>query len=162
MRTIFPLGRDFFSMMHMRLLSGRNFNSADFAEAEAAEERERAREAVQKAKEAGLPASSGNAAVPESAAKEAPVPVIVNKTFVQKYFPKVNPLGIHFRAHRGRPGKRGLGNSGLGDFRVVSDASIKTCGCPITLRCTFRPAAAIRFRSTTKMNPTAVTAFPSA
>ncbi len=31
-----PIGEGFFSMMHMRLLSGRNFNSADFAQAEAA------------------------------------------------------------------------------------------------------------------------------
>ena len=30
--------------------------------------------------------------------KEAPVPVIVNETFMQKYFPKVNPLGVHFGA----------------------------------------------------------------
>jgi predicted permease len=42
------IGADFFSMMHMRLLSGRNFNSADFAEAEAAEERDRARERCRK------------------------------------------------------------------------------------------------------------------
>jgi hypothetical protein len=31
-----PIGAGFFSMMHMRLLSGRNFNSVDFVEAQAA------------------------------------------------------------------------------------------------------------------------------
>ncbi|HTT19555.1 MAG TPA: FtsX-like permease family protein [Candidatus Sulfotelmatobacter sp.] len=112
-----PIGEGFFSVMNMRLLSGRNFNSADFAQAEAAEERDRAREALEEAKEAGLPAPSGNAAVPESAAEEAPVPVIVNKAFVQKYFPKLNPLGVHFGAHEAEPRKRRLGKSGLGDFR---------------------------------------------
>jgi hypothetical protein len=73
-----PIGAGFFSMMHMRLLSGRNFNSVDFVEAQAAEERDRVRESMMEAKEAGLPAPSESAAVPESAAKEAPVPVIVN------------------------------------------------------------------------------------
>jgi hypothetical protein len=102
-------------MMHMRLLSGRNFNSADFAEAEEAEERERARADVEKAKEAGLSAPTWSAEVPESAAKEAAVPVIVNKRFVQKYFPKVNPLGVHFGAHEGDPAK-GTGQLRVGRF----------------------------------------------
>jgi hypothetical protein len=46
------VGEKFFSTMHMRLLSGRNFNSADFAEAEMAKENEEIRIAAQEAKEA--------------------------------------------------------------------------------------------------------------
>src|SRR5262249_49179383 len=100
-----PVGADFFSMMRMQLLAGRNFNSADFAQTQAAEERQRARQTAQQAKEAGLPAPSGSPAVPTSAANEAPIPVIVNKTFVRKYYPNVNPLGQHFGEREADPEK---------------------------------------------------------
>jgi predicted permease len=126
-----PIGADFFSVMHMRLLTGRNFNSADFAEAEAAGERDRAREAEQEAKEAGLSAPSGSTGVPESAANEAPVPVIVNKTFVQRYFPKVNPLGVHFGAHKADPAKGNWATPGWEILGVVSDAKYQDLRSPI-------------------------------
>src|SRR5215467_5466589 len=126
-----PVGADFFSMMHMRLLLGRNFTSADFAEAEAAEEREIARADLEKAKEAGLPAPIGSVAVPESAAKEAPVPVIVNKTFVHKYFPNVNPLGVHFGAHEANPAKGDWATPGWEILGVVSDAKYQDLRSPI-------------------------------
>ena len=120
-----PIGAGFFSMMHMQLLSGRNFNSSDFAQAEAAEERQRAREAVQKAKEAGLPAPSGNM-VGKSAAPDPPkwAGMIANKTFVQKYFPKVNPLGVHFGSsgptRQKGTGQLRAGRFGAGERREVS------------------------------------------
>jgi len=126
-----PVGADFFSMMHMRLLLGRNFTSADFAEAEAAEEREIARADLEKAKEAGLPAPIGSVAVPESAAKEAPVPVIVNKTFVHKYFPNANPLGVHFGAHEANPAKGDWATPGWEILGVVSDAKYQDLRSPI-------------------------------
>ena len=154
-----PVGAGFFSPMHMRLLSGRNFNSADFAEAEAAEERERAREAVEKTREAGLPPPSGSAAVPESAAKEAPVPVIVNKTFVQKYFPKVNPLGVHFGAHEADPAKGDWATPGWEILGVVSDAKYQDLRSPIDPTM-YVPSSggSTSFEVRTRMNPTAVTA----
>jgi hypothetical protein len=126
-----PIGDGFFSMMHMRLLSGRNFNSADFTEAEAAEERERTRADVEKAKDAGLLAPGANAAVSESAATEPPVPVIVNKTFVQKYFPKVNPLGVHFGAHEADPAKGDWASPGWEILGVVSDAKYQDLRSPV-------------------------------
>ncbi len=87
------VGAKFFSTMHMRLLSGRTFNSADFAQAEIARQNYEAREAAQKTKQAGG-AAAGNGAEKSAPPKnEAPVPVIVNKTFVRKYLPRVNPLG---------------------------------------------------------------------
>jgi predicted permease len=154
-----PVGAGFFSTLHMRLLSGRNFNSADFAEAEAAEERERAREALQEAKEAGLPAPSGNAAVPESAAKEAPVPVIVNKTFVQKYFPRVNPLGVHFGAHEADPAKGDWASPGWEILGVVSDAKYQDLRSPIDPTM-YVPSSGgnTSFEVRTRMNSTAVAA----
>jgi predicted permease len=154
-----PVGAGFFSMMHMRLLTGRNFNSADFAEAEAAEEREIARADAEKAKEAGLPAPSGSAAVPESAAKEAPVPVIVNKTFVQKYFPKVNPLGVHFGAREADPAKGDWATPGWEILGVVSDAKYQDLRSPIEPTM-YVPSSGgnTSFEVRTRMNPTAVAA----
>ena len=154
-----PIGAGFFSMMHMRLLSGRNFNSADFAEAEAAEERERERETVAEAKEAGPPAPSGSAAVPESAAKDAPVPVIVNKTFVQKYFPRVNPLGVHFGAREADAAKGDWAVPGWEIVGVVSDAKYQDLRSPIDPTM-YVPSSGghTSFEVRTRMNPAAVTA----
>jgi predicted permease len=154
-----PIGAGFFSMMHMRLLSGRNFNSADFAEAEAAEERDRAREAVEEAKEAGFSAPSGSAAVPESAATEAPVPVIVNKMFVQKYFPKVNPLGVHFGAREADPAKGDWASPGWEILGVVSDAKYQDLRSPVEPTM-YVPSSGgnTSFEVRTKINPAAVSA----
>ncbi len=154
-----PVGAGFFSMMHMRLLSGRNFNSADFSEAEAAEERESARADMEKAKDAGLLAPSGSAPVPESAAKEPPVPVIVNKTFVQKYFPKVNPLGVHFGAHEADPAKEDWANPGWEILGVVSDAKYQDLRSPVDPTM-YVPSSGgnTSFEVRTKMNPTTVSA----
>src|SRR5579859_3199828 len=154
-----PVGAGFFSMMRMRLLAGRNFNSADFTEAEAAEERERAREAVQEAKEAGLAAPSGSTGVPESAASEAPVPVIVNKTFAQKYFSKVNPLGVHFGAREADPAKGNWATPGWEIVGVVSDAKYQDLRSPIDPSM-YVPASGgnTSFEVRTRMNPAAVTA----
>src|SRR5215467_932023 len=154
-----PVGADFFSMMHMRLLSGRTFNSADFAQAQAANERDRARQAVQEAKEAGLPAPGGNTAVPESAANEAPIPVIVNKTFVQKYFSSVNPLGQHFGEREADPEKGEWAAPGWVILGVVSDAkydSLRNAVDPTM----YVPSSGgnINFEVRTRTNPTAMTA----
>jgi ABC-type antimicrobial peptide transport system permease subunit len=73
----------------------------------------------------------GSVAVRESAAKEPPVPVIVNKTFVQKYFPKVNPLGIHFGAHEADPAKGDWATPGWEISGVVSDAKYQDLRSPI-------------------------------
>lgn len=154
-----PVGAGFFSMMRMRLLAGRNFNSADFTEAEAAEERERAREAVQEAKEAGLAAPSGSTVVPESAASEAPVPVIVNKTFVQKYLSKVNPLGVHFGAREADPAKGNWATPGWEIVGVVSDAKYQDLRSPIDPTM-YVPASGgnTSFEVRTRMNPIGLTA----
>ncbi|MHB8412404.1 MAG: ABC transporter permease [Candidatus Acidiferrales bacterium] len=162
-----PVGANFFSTMHMRLLAGRNFNSADFAQAEVAQENQETQEAAQKAKEAGAaspgaPATTaGNGAAKPGAAAEndAPVPVIVNKTFVRKYFPKVNPLGQHFgqaeaNANTGEPK-----NPGWTIVGVVSDAKYQD------LRSKIDPTMYVpnsggstSFELRTAANPAAITA----
>jgi predicted permease len=122
-----PVGANFLSTMHMHLLAGRKFNSADFAQAEVAQQNEEAQEAVQEAKDAGVAAnppagaaSSGKSTTP--AENEAAVPVIVNRTFAQKYFPKVNPLGRRFGEAAANAGTGELKNPGWVIVGVVSDA----------------------------------------
>ncbi|MHB8525976.1 MAG: ABC transporter permease [Candidatus Acidiferrales bacterium] len=124
-----PVGANFFSTMHMRLLAGRNFNSADFAQAEVAQENQEAREAAQRAKAAGgastAPAPAGDAAA-QAPGNDSPVPVIVNRTFVQKYFSKVNPLGQHFGEAEANANTGELKNPGWMIVGVVSDAKYES------------------------------------
>jgi predicted permease len=131
-----PVGRDFFATMRMRLLAGRNFTSADFAAAQIAEEKQQERRAEQQAREAGTSAPGASAAnggngtaksgtaapASASAANEAPVPVIVNKTFVEKYFPHVNPLGQRFGESEADPAKGEWATPGWTIVGMVSDA----------------------------------------
>ena len=154
-----PVGVNFFSVMHIRMLAGRNFNSADFAQAEATEERQRAREAAQEAKEAGLPAPSGSAGIPVSASNEVPIPVIVNKAFVKKYFPDVNPVGQHFGEQEANPEKGDWATPGWVILGVVSDAKYDS------LRNAIDPTMYVpssggntSFEVRTRTNPTAMTA----
>src|SRR6185437_6094707 len=83
------VGPNYFSTMRMRLLAGRSFTSADFAQTEAAAEKQAAEFAATQAKEAGTTAPSTSAgktaAKSAPAPEEEPVPAIVNKAFVDKY-----------------------------------------------------------------------------
>jgi predicted permease len=159
-----PVGANFFSTMHMRLLAGRNFNSADFAGAEVAEENETARAAAAEAKEAGATspsaATAGTPATPPaSAANEAPVPVIVNKTFVQKYFPKVNPLGQHFGEREADPEKGDWASPGWVIVGVASDAKYQDLRSDIDPTM-YVPSSggSTSFELRTAANPLAITA----
>ena len=160
-----PVGANFFSTMHMRLLAGRNFNSVDFAEAEVAEQNETARSAAMEGKEAGLanPSAAAKSAnsttLPDTATNEAPVPVIVNKTFVQKYFPKVNPLGAHFGERDADASKGIWARPGWTIIGVVSDAKYQN------LRNAIQPTmytpssgGSTNFELRTRTNPTAMAA----
>jgi predicted permease len=69
-----PAGPRFFETMRIPLKAGRDFSGADFAAAAA---------------RAALPPD----AKPDS--KAPPITVIVNETFVRRFFPHVNPLGQH-------------------------------------------------------------------
>jgi predicted permease len=102
--AVLTVGPDFFSTVHMRLLAGRTFTSTDFALEEVADEKEQRSLEAAEAKDAGIVGAvrattgSGRAAENSSAAStnETGVAVIVNKTFAQKYFPNVNPVGQRF------------------------------------------------------------------
>lgn len=66
--------------------------------------------------------SAKSATSATGAAHEAPVPVIVNKTFVRKYFQKLNPLGRHFGQREANPDKGDWASPGWVIVGVVSDA----------------------------------------
>ena len=87
------------------------------------------------------------------------MPVIVNKTFVQKYFPKVNPLGVHFGAHEADPAKGAWASPGWEILGVVSDAKYQDLRSPIDPTM-YVPSSGgnTSFEVRTRMNSTAVAA----
>jgi predicted permease len=154
-----PVGANFFSTMKMRLLAGRSFNSADFAQTEVAQEIEEGRIAAQEAREAGTAAPAAAKTTPASAANEAPVPVIVNKTFVEKYFPKVNPLGQHFGERDADEAKGIWADPGWAIVGVVNDAKYQSLRAAIDATM-YVPASgsSTSFEVRVRTNPIALTA----
>ena len=71
---VFPVGPGFFDVMKLRLLAGRDFNSTDFA--------------IQAQRDALPPGKDVDP-------KSAPLPIIVNETFVKQFLHTTNPLGEH-------------------------------------------------------------------
>ena len=121
---VLTVGPDFFSAMRIPLLSGRAFNSADFASTE------ETNAAIKAADQAAAKAPAGPGANPASAPAKAsppavaPVPVIINETFARQFFPKQNPIGVHISngenddPHPGlSPGYRVVGIAGDTKYR---------------------------------------------
>jgi predicted permease len=158
-----PVGANFFSTMHMRLLAGREFNSADYAQAEVARQNEDAQEAAQKARDAAVAAnpaagavSAGKSTTP--AEDEAAVPVIVNRTFLRKYFPRLNPLGRRFGEAEANADTGEVKNPGWVIVGVVNDAKYQD------LRSAVNPTMYVpssgggtAFELRTAVNPSAIT-----
>jgi predicted permease len=91
------VGLHFFSTMHIPILAGRTFTSADFASAIATSAAENARSAAAKANSAS-PSASASAALSASQSAydhPAPVPVLINQAFARKFLRNQNPLGLH-------------------------------------------------------------------
>jgi len=100
------VGPGFFSTLHIRLLAGRMFSSADFASAAVTEAAERAVEdAASKAGPANTPAAPpAKAASPNSMG--APIPVLINEEFAKRYLGKQNALGVHLDESEGDEPRR--------------------------------------------------------
>ena len=80
--NMLAVGPEFFTTMHIPILQGRMFTSADFDQASAAE---RAQKQDTNARSSSRALNASGAAVP--------IRVLVNKAFVEQYYPKENPLG---------------------------------------------------------------------
>jgi predicted permease len=103
---LLPVGSDFFSTMHIRLLAGRAFTAADFAQADATHAAISA--AGQAAKAQAADGQTSRTPSPDAERSNqpqpTPVPVIINRTFAREYFPGKNPLGLHMgNAQNDRP-----------------------------------------------------------
>jgi predicted permease len=81
-------GTNFFKTMRIPLVGGRTFTSEDFQLADEAAASEKPAKESASGKPGSPSASSG-----APAAAGPPIPVLVNQTFVHKYFPSQNPLG---------------------------------------------------------------------
>jgi predicted permease len=116
---ILPIGPDFFKTMRIALLDGREFNPADFTRAQAVDEAQAAQreQTVAKLKPGSKPVSN-----PSSISSIGPVPAIVNQTFMRKYFPKANPLGLRFGQAQANPDTGDSENPGWEIVGVVADA----------------------------------------
>lgn len=91
---VLSVGPQFFSTLRIPQLAGRAFNAPDFT---STEETTAAIKAAEQAADKTA-AGSGAPPVPSHAKRRAaaPIPVIINEAFARKYFPKQNPIGMHF------------------------------------------------------------------
>ncbi len=91
--SILPVGSDFFSVMRIPVVAGRVFTPVDFAAAETTQA------AITAAAEAAAASpderTTAKAPIPQMESQTPPVPVIVNRAFVRKFFPNEDPLGRH-------------------------------------------------------------------
>jgi len=93
-----PVGLDFFATMHIPILAGHSFTSADFAIAAATNAAEKARDAASAKTDTGSPSTPTSAsptALDEAYYHSAPVPLIINESFARKYLANRNPIGLH-------------------------------------------------------------------
>jgi predicted permease len=79
-------GLDFLATMRIPLVLGRTFTGPDFQQAAEAS-------ASEQAAQQGISPSAAKSAAKKPSAIGPPIPVLVNQTFVRKYFPTKNPLG---------------------------------------------------------------------
>jgi hypothetical protein len=137
---------------------GRGFTSTDFASAAITDAAEQA--AQQAWEKAAISAANGNAAGAKPAAaltKLAPIPVIVNKSFARKYFPKESPIGNHIGEYQGddyplgalEPGYMVIGICGDAKYQDLRSKIEPTMYEPLT-------GGSAHFELRTVSNPTAL------
>ena len=130
---ILSVGPNFFSTMKIPLMEGRDFLASEFAAVSAE--------------------SAAQAAIPPASTTPAPMPVIVNESFVRRYLGKTNPLGQHFDDSDSDTGK----DPGYFVVGVVRDARYNSLRREVNPT-TYVPSAGggVSFELRTAMNPTSV------
>jgi predicted permease len=108
---------DFFSTMKIPLLSGRAFVLQDFVSASATDA---AVEAAVHAGEAAVKKAAPASPPQFPPIKAAPMPVLINRTFAEKYFSNQNPVGKHVGPSDHNRGPGGL-HPGYRIIGVVGD-----------------------------------------
>ena len=130
---ILSVGPNFFSTMKIPLVEGRDFLASEFVAVSAE--------------------SAAQAANPPASTAPAPMPVIVNESFVRRYLGKTNPLGQHFDDSDSDGGK----DPGYFIVGVVRDARYNSLRREVNPT-TYIPSAGggVSFELRTAMNPTSV------
>jgi predicted permease len=115
---VMTIGLDFLATMKVPLVAGRTFEPRDFASTAATDQ------VVAKAQEAAT-AAAKKQSVPANSLQfppiaAPPIPVLVNRTLAEKFFPNQNPIGKHFGPSDHNPDPGGL-QPGYSIIGVVAD-----------------------------------------
>jgi len=130
-----PVGLDFFATMHIPILAGLSFTSADFAIAAATNAAKKAHNAPAtktNASSPSTPTSASPTAVDEAYYHSAPVPLIINESFARKYLANKSPIGLHMGdAERDEVRSRGPGYTIVGVVGDTKYAYLRRATAPI-------------------------------
>ena len=126
---ILPVSLNFFSTMHIPLLVGRAFTSADFSAAIATSAAQHALGAVEANEQSA--STSARAAAQQSYSHSAPVPVLVNEAFAKKFFYSQNPLGMHMGDSEGEEWTPATSGPGYTIIGIVGDTKYAYLRRPI-------------------------------
>jgi len=153
-----PVGLDFFATMHIPILAGRTFTSADFAIAAATNAAEKARDGDAAETNTGSPStptSASRTSTDQAYYHSAPVPLIINESFARKYLPNKNPIGLHLGdVERDEVQSPGPGHTIVGVVGDTKYAQLRRKTAPIIFLPLVSNGAHFELRSAA--NPTAL------
>lgn len=124
--NVMAVGSGFFSTLHIPMMAGRGFISSDFVSAAATGAAEQtAQQDWEKAAAAAANGTAGAAGSPKPqppGTQLAPIPIIVNKAFALKFFPKGSPVGKHVGGYQSDDYPPGAQDPGYMVIGICGDA----------------------------------------